>query len=310
MMRPGRWIVNWTPTVVVRGSGGLCDGRRGPSRLPASHPPRRTGLPSCRSVHQRRLRAAVDRPAPAESHCMIDVLGRSPAPASGRSGCQFFYRFCRYFCRFFVAHSPGRAQDVGRCKEAAEMTAASVLSSVVPPTAVDALRGALLGEVLVAGDDGYDAARAVWNAMIDRRPALIARCKGTADVLDAVRFARERGLPVSIRGGGHNVAGHAVADGGLMVDLSAMRAVRVDPRRRRALVEGGATWREVDRETQAFGLAVPGGLISTTGVAGLTLSGGIGWLRSRHGLSIDNLVAADVVTAEGRLVRASTDEHP
>ena len=179
------------------------------------------------------------------------------------------------------------------------MTAAGVHSSAVPPAAVDALRDALLGEVLVAGDDGYDAARAVWNAMIDRRPALIARCKGTADVLDAVRFAREHGLPVSIRGGGHNVAGHAVAEGGLMVDLSAMRAVRVDPQQRRAWVEGGATWREVDRETQAFGLAVPGGLVSATGVAGLTLSGGIGWLRSRHGLSIDNLVAADVVTADG-----------
>jgi FAD/FMN-containing dehydrogenase len=188
------------------------------------------------------------------------------------------------------------------------MTAVRVETSVVPPAAVDAMRGALLGSVLTPDDEGYDAARAVWNAMIDRRPALIVRCKGTADVLDAVRFAREHGLPVSIRGGGHNVAGHAVADGGLMIDLSAMRAVRVDPRRRRAWVEGGATWREVDRETQAFGLAVPGGLISATGVAGLTLSGGIGWLRSRYGLSIDNLVAADVVTAEGHLVRASASE--
>src|SRR5215213_8591729 len=182
------------------------------------------------------------------------------------------------------------------------MTAARSGSVAVPPAAVDALRSALLGEALVPGDDHYDAARAVWNAMIDRRPALIVRCKGPADVLDAVRFARTQGLPVSIRGGGHNVAGHAVADGGLMIDLSAMRAVRVDPLRRRAWVQGGATWREVDRETQTFGLAVPGGLISATGVAGLTLGGGIGWLRSRHGLSIDNLVAADVITADGRLV--------
>jgi FAD/FMN-containing dehydrogenase len=189
------------------------------------------------------------------------------------------------------------------------MTTAANQPTAVSDAAVDALRTALLGTVLVPGDPDYDAARAVWNAMIDRRPALIVRCKSTADVLDAVRFARKHGLPVSIRGGGHNVAGHAVADGGLMVDLSAMRAVRVDPNGRRAWVQGGATWREVDRETQAFGLAVPGGLVSETGVAGLTLSGGIGWLRSRHGLSIDNLVAADVVTADGRLVHASVTEN-
>src|SRR5438105_4298662 len=167
--------------------------------------------------------------------------------------------------------------------------------------AIDDLRGALLGTVIVPGDSEYAAARRVWNAMIDRHPALIVRCKATADVIDAVSFARRQGLPVSIRGGGHNVAGHAVADTGLMLDLSAMRAVRVDPERRLAWVQGGATWREVDRETQAFGLAVPGGLISDTGVAGLTLSGGIGWLRSRHWLSIDNLVGAEVVTADGRL---------
>ena len=125
-----------------------------------------------------------------------------------------------------------------------------------------------------------------------------------------MRFAHEHRLPVSVRGGGHNVAGHAVGDGAVMVDLSAMRSVRVDPHERRARVEGGATWREVDRETQAFGLAVPGGLISATGVAGLTLSGGVGWLRSRHGLSIDNIIAADVVTADGQLVRASATENP
>jgi FAD/FMN-containing dehydrogenase len=181
---------------------------------------------------------------------------------------------------------------------------------VLPAAAVDALRAALIGTAIIPGDQDYDAARAVWNAMIDRRPALIVRCKGVADVLDAVRFAGEYGLPISIRGGSHNVAGHAVAEAGLMLDLSAMRAVRVDAQERRAWVQGGATWREVDRETQAFGLAVPGGLISDTGVGGLTLSGGIGWLRSRHGLSIDNLVAADVVTADGRLVRASATENP
>ena len=173
---------------------------------------------------------------------------------------------------------------------------------------IDALRTELLGEVVVPGDLDYDSSRAVWNAMIDRRPAIIFRCNGAADVRDAVRFANEHHLPVSVRGGGHNVAGHAVGDDAVMVDLSGMRSVRVI-RLVGAWVQGGATWREVDRETQAFGLAVPGGLISATGVAGLTLSGGVGWLRSRHGLSIDNLVAADVVTADGRLVRASATEN-
>jgi FAD/FMN-containing dehydrogenase len=175
--------------------------------------------------------------------------------------------------------------------------------------AVEKLRSVIRGEALVAGDAGYDGARAVWNGMIDRHPAVIVRCRGTADVMAAVAFAREHRLPVSTRGGAHNVAGHAVCDQGVMVDLSAMQGVRVDPERRRAWVEGGAIWREVDRETQAFGLAVPGGLISDTGVGGLTLSGGIGWLRSRHGLTIDNLVSADVVTADGRLVHAGADEN-
>jgi len=175
--------------------------------------------------------------------------------------------------------------------------------------AIESLRRSIAGEVFVAGDAEYDGARAVWNAMIDRHPAVIVRCKGTADVIGAVRFARTQELPVSIRGGAHNVAGHAVCDRGVMIDLSAMRGVRVDPERRRAWVEGGATWGDVDRATQAFGLATPGGLISDTGVAGLTLSGGIGWLRSRYGLCIDNLVAADVVTADGQLVRATADEN-
>jgi FAD/FMN-containing dehydrogenase len=171
------------------------------------------------------------------------------------------------------------------------------------------LRRSIAGEVFAAADAGYDGARAVWNAMIDRRPAIIVRCKSAADVIGSVGFARARGLPVSIRGGAHNVAGHAVCDNGVMIDLSAMRSVRVDPERRRAWVEGGATWGDVDRATQAFGLATPGGLISDTGVGGLTLSGGIGWLRSRYGLCIDNLAGADVVTADGRLVRASAEEN-
>ena len=175
--------------------------------------------------------------------------------------------------------------------------------------ALDALRGSVGGEVLVAGDPAYDTARAVWNAMIDRRPGVIVRCRTTADVVVAVSFAREHRQLASIRGGGHNVAGHAVADGGVMIDLSPMNRVRVDPDRARASVQGGATWAAVDRASEAFGLATPGGLISDTGVGGLTLSGGIGWLRSRHGLAIDNLVSAEVVTADGRVLRASTTEN-
>jgi FAD/FMN-containing dehydrogenase len=166
------------------------------------------------------------------------------------------------------------------------------------------------GEILMPGAAGFDEARAVWNAMIDRRPAIITRCRTTDDVIAAVNHARASDLPISIRAGGHNVAGHAVCDDGLMIDLSLMRAVTVDAVRRIASVEGGALWRDVDAASQAHGLATPGGLISDTGVAGLTLSGGIGWLRARHGLSIDNLVAADVVTAEGKLVHTDADENP
>lgn len=166
------------------------------------------------------------------------------------------------------------------------------------------------GEVLTPGADGYDTARAVWNAMIDRRPAIIARCRSAEDVIAAVKHARAHDLPISVRAGGHNVAGHAVCDAGLMIDLTQMRAVEVDAERRVASVEGGALWRDVDLATQAHGLATPGGLISDTGVAGLTLSGGIGWLRARYGLSIDNMLAADVVTAAGDLVRASAAENP
>ncbi len=176
--------------------------------------------------------------------------------------------------------------------------------------AIGTLRSGLRGQALTPNDEGYDAARAVWNAMIDRRPLLIVRCRGVGDVMDAVGFARDHRLPISIRGGAHNVAGHAVCDGGVMIDLSLMRSVWVDPGKRRARVEGGCTGGDMDRETQAFGLATPGGLISETGVAGLTLAGGVGWLRSRHGLAIDNMVSADVVTADGRLVTASDHENP
>jgi len=166
-------------------------------------------------------------------------------------------------------------------------------------------RGRLIG----LDHPDYDSARAVWNGAIDRRPRLIARCIGAADVVAAVRFARDHDLEIAIRGGGHNVAGTAVCDDGIVIDLSAMRAVRVDPAGRRAWVQGGARWGDVDRETQAYGLATTGGIVSHTGVAGLTLGGGIGWLMRKYGLTVDNLLAAEVVTADGKFLRASEDQH-
>ncbi len=170
---------------------------------------------------------------------------------------------------------------------------------------IDGFRGRLIS----ADDADYDTARAIWNGAIDRRPRLIARCTGTADVVAAVRFARDHELEIAIRGGGHNVAGTAVCDDGIVIDLSAMRAVRVDVAGRRARVQGGALWGDVDHETQASGLATTGGIVSHTGVAGLTLGGGIGWLMRKHGLTVDNLLAADIVTADGRVLCASEDEH-
>jgi FAD/FMN-containing dehydrogenase len=174
----------------------------------------------------------------------------------------------------------------------------------------DILRKTLRGELLDPGSAAYDAARVIWNGMIDRRPALIARCRNAADVMASVSYARDHSLVISVRGGGHNVAGYSVCDDGLMIDLSLMNGVRVDPSLDRAIVEGGAVWADVDAATTAFGRATPGGLISATGVAGLTLSGGIGWLRGTRGLSCDNLLAADVITASGRLIRASETENP
>jgi FAD/FMN-containing dehydrogenase len=174
----------------------------------------------------------------------------------------------------------------------------------------EALRGELRGELLEPESSAYDATRVVWNAMIDRRPALIIRCRNAADVVASVNYARAHNLTMAIRSGGHNVAGYAVCDGGLMIDLSLMNAVRIAPELDRAFVEGGATWGDVDAATTPFARATPGGLISTTGVAGLTLSGGIGWLRGTRGLSCDNLMAADVVSADGRLIRASDTENP
>jgi FAD/FMN-containing dehydrogenase len=179
----------------------------------------------------------------------------------------------------------------------------------VPDEAVTEFGAALRGELVVPDDEGYDEARSVWNGMIDKHPALIVRCAGTADVISTVRFAEEHGLPISVKGGGHNIAGRAVEDDALMVDLSQMDAVRVDPDAKTARVEPGVVLNELDHETQAFGLATPAGYNSTTGIAGLTLGGGWGWLSRKYGLTVDNLISADVVTAEGELVHASEGEN-
>jgi FAD/FMN-containing dehydrogenase len=166
------------------------------------------------------------------------------------------------------------------------------------------------GELIAPRDDGYDAYRTLWNTMIDRRPACIARCRGAADVVAAISFAREFNLLCSVRGGGHNVAGKAIADDALMIDLSPMQDIRVDPSLRRARVGAGCLWSAVDAETQAFGLATTGGTVSHTGVAGLTLGGGIGWLGSIHGTTCDNLLSVDLVTAQGDYLRVHGDDHP
>lgn len=179
----------------------------------------------------------------------------------------------------------------------------------IPDASLAELRAGLRGPLLLPGEEGYGEARSVWNSMIDKHPALIARCTGAADVLRAIRFARNHSLLTAVKGGGHNIAGSAVCHGGLMLDLSPMKSVHIDPWGRSARVEPGVTLGEFDREAQAFGLATSLGINSTTGVAGLTLGGGFGWLSRSYGHSIDNLISADVVTAEGQLVRASEAEN-
>jgi len=171
------------------------------------------------------------------------------------------------------------------------------------------LEGGLRGALVRPGDAAYNDARVVWNAAHDRRPALVVRCAGTADVIRAVEFARSQNLVVAVRGGAHSIAGFSTCDDGIVIDLSPMKGIRVDPVSRHAVAQGGATWADLDHETQAFGLAVTGGLVSSTGIAGFTLGGGVGWLMRKHGLAADNLVGADVVTAAGELVHASADEH-
>jgi FAD/FMN-containing dehydrogenase len=179
----------------------------------------------------------------------------------------------------------------------------------VSSSAVDEFKSGLRGQLLLPDSPGFDTARSIWNAMIDRSPAMILRCAGVADVRRGVAFARDNGLPLAIRGGGHNIGGSALCDDGLVLDLSAMKSVRIDPDAQRAYVEPGATLHDLDHEAQAFGLATPLGINSTTGVAGLTLGGGFGWLSRRYGMTIDNLVAADIVTADGALHHASATEN-
>jgi FAD/FMN-containing dehydrogenase len=183
------------------------------------------------------------------------------------------------------------------------------IRTTFPAQLAAALAERISGVVLAPHHPGYEDARRVWNGMVDKRPALIARCADAADVAVALRFAAEQALPLAVRGGGHNVAGTALVDDGLVIDLSALRAVRVDPSRRTVHVQGGATWADVDAVTAPLGLATPGGVVSDTGVAGLALSGGVSHQRRRDGMTIDNLVSAEVVLADGRVVRASADEH-
>src|SRR5437764_4727695 len=173
----------------------------------------------------------------------------------------------------------------------------------------EALRAVFSGEILAPDDAGYDDARRVHNGLIDKRPTLIARCRNTADIVDAVNLTRDNGLEVAVKGGGHNVAGRATISGGLLIDLSLMKGIHVDPAARVARAQGGVTWGEFNRETQLHGLATTGGVVSTTGVGGLTLGGGLGWLHGKHGLAIDNLRSVQMVTADGKVLTASATEN-
>ncbi len=175
---------------------------------------------------------------------------------------------------------------------------------------IDAFSATCSGTVLRAGDEGYEHARRVHNGLIDKRPALIVRCRGTADVVDAIALARETGLEISVRGGGHNVTGRAVTDGGLMIDLAEMKGMYVDPDERTIRAQGGVLWSEFNREAALHGLAVTGGAISTTGIAGLTLGGGLGWLMGAQGLAADNVISVELVTADGQVLNVSADSHP
>jgi FAD/FMN-containing dehydrogenase len=191
-----------------------------------------------------------------------------------------------------------------------QMASRSGTAAAIHEAKLQEMRMTFRGPLLLPGDPGYDEARVVYNGMFDRRPGLIVRCRSTADVIDAVSLAAEYDLLVAVRGGGHSIAGHSICDDGLVIDLSEMNGVHLNRSAGTVRAQGGALWGDLDRETQAFGLATPGGVVSHTGIAGLTLNGGIGWLRNKHGLSCDNLVSADVVTAAGELVTASAEENP
>jgi len=205
-----------------------------------------------------------------------------------------------------VAERTNHAKDVIM---ALSIRTRSGADSSLPVAEVSQLASALRGRLICMGDADYDAARQVWNAMIDRRPALIVRCSGAADVLASVRFAARHDIALSVRGGGHNIAGSALCEGGLVIDLSAMRSVRVDPVARRAWVQAGALLGDIDHETQAFGLAVPTGINSTTGIAGLALGGGYGWLSRAFGHTVDNMLGADIITADGTSLHVSDSEN-
>src|SRR5215831_12647224 len=182
--------------------------------------------------------------------------------------------------------------------------------SVLGAPEIAALRSGLRGTMLLSGDEGYETARRVWNGNVDKRPAVIVRCMSASDVQRALDFARKRDLLVSVRGGGHSAPGYGTNDGGVVIDLSSMKAIAVDPAGRIARAEGGVLWRDLDGATQAHGLATTGGTVSNTGIGGLTLGGGLGWLMGKHGLTIDSLISAEVVTADGQLRKASATEHP
>src|SRR3954452_20462054 len=190
------------------------------------------------------------------------------------------------------------------------MTTTATAPGPIGEATVAEFAAGMRGTTVRPGDEEYDRERSIWNGAHDRHPALIARCAGVADVIRTVDLARSEGLPLAVRGGGHSIPGFSTVDGGIVLDLSLMTGIRVDPVRRTVIAEAGCTWKDLDAETQQFGLAVTGGLVSSTGIAGFTTGGGIGWLMRKHGLASDNLVGADVVTADGQFVHASADEHP
>ena len=287
--------------------GSLGRGRLGPDKTPFS-PISRNPAEKFQTLFKLVVAPAGRRPrhGPATPACRFDEIpmrkvasGRVAAPAHAAA------------MSMWADELPGRSQSLTETNMT-DLTVRTLnaLAKNISQDTVAALRGKLRGVVALPGEDGYDAARTIWNAMIDRRPGLVVRCLGAADVAHAVTFAREEKLLVAVRAGGHNIAGHAVCDGGLLIDLSLMKSVNVDPASETARVEPGATLADFDKEAQAFGLATPLGINSTTGVAGLTLGGGFGWTTRKFGLTVDNLISADVVTADGRLVRASAKEHP